>query len=188
MGDAVPIAQHVSPPLRELIRHTNQKSDNAYAAQFLALIGKEGGRTADWRGGLAMVNEYLDHHGFHRTEIHLKDGNGLSRYNWISPGQTARLLSYASRQKAFPDFRASLLCSPGTPGASGKLERYGSGWDNRLWVKTGTLEGVSALAGYLKARSGRLLAFSVAANNFEGKGNDMQKAFGPLLREWSDRY
>lgn len=183
-GIAIPGARHLSAPLKDLIRFTNQKSDNNYAAQILALVGKEAGPSGDWRGGLAVLDEYLNRHGFNRAEIHLKDGNGLSRYNWISPGQTARLLSYASRQKAFPEFQASLLGKD----SAGKLERYGSGWEGRLWVKTGTLEGVSALAGYLKCKSGRLAAFSITANNFEGKGSDMQKAFGPLLRDWAARY
>ena len=193
-GVAISIARHTSPPLKELIRFTNQKSDNSYAAQFLALIGREGGQTGDWRGGLMVMNDYLAKRGFRSTELHLKDGNGLSRYNWVSPNQTAHLLVYASHQKAFPDFRASLVGVSETgdgsrsPEMRRKLERYGNDWDGRLWVKTGTLEGVSALAGYLKPRSGRLLAFAITVNNFEGTGYDMQKGFGPLLKEWAAKY
>ena len=182
---AVTIAEHHSPPLRDLIRYTNQKSDNMYAATLLALIGKQNGRLGDYHGGLSVVNEYLNRKGFQRDEIHLKDGNGLSRSNWISPNQTTHLLAYASKQKGFVDFRASLLGSPGLPG---KLERYGEGWEGRLWVKTGTLEGVSALAGYLKAKSGRLLAFAMTVNNFDGKASEMQQNFGVLLREWASKY
>jgi serine-type D-Ala-D-Ala carboxypeptidase/endopeptidase (penicillin-binding protein 4) len=187
MGVSVPGSQRVSAPLRELIRHTNQKSDNNYAAQLLALIGKEKGPSADWQGGLIKVNEYLDQHGFSKSEIHLKDGNGLSRYNWISPGQTALLLAYASRQKAFPDFQASLLGATAT-GTSASLDRYGRGWDGKLWVKTGTLEGVSTLAGYLKANSGRLITFAISVNNFDGKTSEMQKSFGLLLKDWAIRF
>nr|MDQ3003574.1 D-alanyl-D-alanine carboxypeptidase [Fibrobacterota bacterium] len=51
-GTAVPGARHVSPPLREILRIVNQKSDNNFAAQTLALLGKGTGRSADWRGGL----------------------------------------------------------------------------------------------------------------------------------------
>lgn len=182
---AVPGARHVSPPLRELLRIVNQKSDNNYAAQTLALLGKGTGRTGDWRGGLEAVYEYLDAHGFDRQRIHLKDGNGLSRYNWIAPSQTVKLLVYAYRQKNFPVFQATLL---GSPGATGKVDRYGNGWEGRLYAKTGTLEGVSALAGYLKTASGKWLAFSIAANNFEAKNGDAQKYFAPLLRKWAAKY
>jgi D-alanyl-D-alanine carboxypeptidase/D-alanyl-D-alanine-endopeptidase (penicillin-binding protein 4) len=182
---AVPGARHVSPPLRELLRIVNQKSDNNYAAQTLALLGKGTGRSGDWRGGLAAVYEYLDAHGFDRQRVHLKDGNGLSRYNWIAPTQTVKLLAYAYRQKNFPEFQATLL---GSPGATGKVERYGNGWEGRLYAKTGTLEGVSALAGYLKTASGKWLAFSIAANNFEAKNGDAQKYFAPLLRKWAAKY
>ncbi|HKP94714.1 MAG TPA: D-alanyl-D-alanine carboxypeptidase/D-alanyl-D-alanine-endopeptidase [Fibrobacteria bacterium] len=182
---AVPGARHVSPPLRELLRIVNQKSDNNYAAQTLALLGKGTGRSGDWRGGLAAVHEYLDGHGFDRKLVHLKDGNGLSRYNWIAPAQTVKLLGYAFRQKNFPEFQATL---PGAPGAQGRLERYGAGWEGRLYAKTGTLEGVSALAGYLKTASGKWLAFSIAVNNFESGNGDAQKFFAPLLRKWAAKY
>jgi serine-type D-Ala-D-Ala carboxypeptidase/endopeptidase (penicillin-binding protein 4) len=182
---AIPGARHVSPPLRELVRIVNQKSDNNYAAQVLALIGKGTGRSGDWRGGLAAVNGYLASRGFDLDRIHLKDGNGLSRYNWIAPSQTSRLLAYAFRQKNFPEFQASLL---GAPGATAKLDRFGGGWEGKLYAKTGTLEGVSALAGYLQAASGKWIVFSVAANNFEAKNGDAQKYFAPLLRKWQAKY
>lgn len=179
----ISVARQPSPPLRELLRIVNQRSDNNYAAQALALIGKGAGRAGDWRGGLEAVNGWLDSHGFDRKQIHLKDGNGLSRYNWISPAQTARLLSIAFRDPRFPEYRATLL---GSPGAEGKLDRFGPGWEGRLYCKTGTLEGVSALAGYLKAKSGKWLAFSISANNFEARNGDGQKYFASLLRQWAD--
>jgi serine-type D-Ala-D-Ala carboxypeptidase/endopeptidase (penicillin-binding protein 4) len=182
---AIPGTRHPSPPLRELLRIVNQKSDNNYAAQTLALLGKGTGRSGDWRGGLAAVYAYLDDHGFDRRLIHLKDGNGLSRYNWIAPSQTVRLLAYAYGQKDFPEFQATLL---GAPGSTGKLARYGEGWEGRLYAKTGTLEGVCALAGYVKTASGRWLAFAIAANNFEAKSGDAQKYFAPLLKTWAAKY
>lgn len=193
-GDATPeialtpatlVARHVSAPLKELVRHTNQKSDNNYAAQFLALLGREAGQSPDCRGGVAALYAYLGKRGFDLAEIHLKDGNGLSRSNWISPSQTSKLLSHARKQKAFPEFKASLV---GSPGSEGKLGRYGPGWGNRLWVKTGTLEGVSAAAGYLQARSGRLVAFAATANNFDHGDADPQRIFAPLFKAWADKY
>lgn len=184
-AEAVPGARHISPPLRELVRIVNQKSDNNFAAQVLALIGKGAGRSGDYRGGLESVNGWLAGHGFDLRRIHLKDGNGLSRYNWIAPSQTSLLLAQAFRHKDYPEFRASLV---GSPGAANKIDRYGPGWEGRLYVKTGTLEGVSALAGYLKADSGKWIAFSVAANNFEAQNGDAQKYFGPLLKRWAAKY
>ncbi len=172
-----------SPPLRELLRIVNQRSDNNWAAQTLALIGKGTGRQANWRGGLEAVYGWLDMHGFDRKLVHLKDGNGLSRYNWIAPSQTARILAYAYRDPKFADFQATLA---GAPGSESKLDRFGPGWDGRLYVKTGTLEGVSALAGYLRAKSGKWLAFSIAANNFEARNGDAQKYFAPLLKSWAE--
>lgn len=181
--EAIAGTKIASPPLRELLRIVNQRSDNNWAAQTLALIGKGTGHQAGWRGGLDAVYGWLDAHGFDRKLIHLKDGNGLSRYNWIAPSQTARLLAYAFRDAKFPEFQATLV---GAPGSEGKLDRFGPGWEGRLFVKTGTLEGASALAGYLRAKSGKWLVFSIAANNFEARNGDAQKYFAPLLKAWAE--
>jgi D-alanyl-D-alanine carboxypeptidase/D-alanyl-D-alanine-endopeptidase (penicillin-binding protein 4) len=181
--EAIAGTRIASPPLRELLRIVNQRSDNNWAAQTLALIGKGTGHQADWRGGLEAVYGWLDAHGFDRKLVHLKDGNGLSRYNWIAPSQTARLLAYAYRDAKFAEFQATLA---GAPGSEGKLDRFGPGWDGRLFVKTGTLEGVSALAGYLRAKSGKWLVFAIAANNFEARNGDAQKYFAPLLKGWAE--
>jgi serine-type D-Ala-D-Ala carboxypeptidase/endopeptidase (penicillin-binding protein 4) len=183
-AEAIAGTRVVSPPLRELLRIVNQRSDNNWAAQTLALIGKGTGHRADWRGGLEAVYGWLDMHGFDRNLIHLKDGNGLSRYNWIAPAQTARLLAYAYRDAKFAEFQATLV---GAPGSEGKLDRFGPGWEGRLYVKTGTLEGASALAGYLRAKSGKWLVFAIAANNFEARNGDAQKYFAPLLKGWAER-
>jgi len=187
VAGAQPIAgtSVVSPPLRELLRIVNQRSDNNWAAQALALIGKGTGHTPDWRGGLEAVYGWLDGHGFDRKLIHLKDGNGLSRYDWIAPAMTARLLAYVYRDAKRPQFQATLL---GAPGSEGKLDRFGPGWEGRLYAKTGTLEGVSALAGFLRGKSGKWLVFAIAANNFEPRNGDPQKYFAPLLRAWADSH
>jgi D-alanyl-D-alanine carboxypeptidase/D-alanyl-D-alanine-endopeptidase (penicillin-binding protein 4) len=189
------VAAHESAPVKELVRVTNQRSDNNYAAQLLALSGKASGRDGNFHGGLEAMREYFHRNAFVQEEIHLRDGTGLSRYNWVSPAQTAHLLSVAFRSKSRDAFRASLV---GAPGSGKKLERYGSGWNGRLYVKTGTLEGVASLAGYLKADSGRWLAFAVIANNFSPRSGigrdgsvvrgDPQKAFIPLLRRWAASY
>lgn len=184
-AENIPGTTVVSPPLRELLRVVNQRSDNNWAAQTLALIGKGTGHAADWRGGLEAVYGWLDGHGFDRKLVHLKDGNGLSRYDWIAPAQTARLLAYAFRDAKFPQFQATLI---GAPGSEGKLDRFGPGWEGRLYAKTGTLEGVSALAGYLRGKSGKWLAFAIAANNFEPRNGDPQKYFVPLLRSWAETH
>ncbi|HLP41881.1 MAG TPA: D-alanyl-D-alanine carboxypeptidase, partial [Fibrobacteria bacterium] len=189
------VAVHRSAPVKELVRHTNQKSDNNYAAMLLAHAGKAAGKSGDFRGGLAAMGEWMARNGFDGRGINFRDGTGLSRYNWVTAEQTVHLLLTAYRSKSWSAFRSSLV---GAPGAEQKLERYGAGWAGRLVVKTGTLQGVASLAGYLKTDSGRWIAFAVAANNFASRDavgagpdgavvlkDDPQRAFEPLLRRWA---
>lgn len=186
------VASHASAPLKDLVRHVNQKSDNNYAAQLLALCGKASGRQGSWRGGLEAMQAWLDKHGFDRKEYHFRDGNGLSRYNWVSPHQVVKLLARAHTHAHAPLWRASLV---GGPGSEKKLDRYGPGWSGRLFVKTGTLEGVATLAGYLRADSGKWLAFAILANNYESRQSpnpdaraDPQAAFTPMLKRLARQY
>lgn len=186
------LASHASAPLKYLVAQVNQKSDNNYAAQLLALAGKEAGRGGSWRGGLQAMTAFLDGKGFDRDQYHFRDGNGLSRYNWVSPAQLVKLLCQARQGPRGAVFQATLV---GAPGTEAKLERYGPGWYGRLFVKTGTLEGVAALAGYLRADSGKWLAFAVIANNYDSRAApdpsmraDPQAAFIPLLKRWAGEF
>jgi D-alanyl-D-alanine carboxypeptidase/D-alanyl-D-alanine-endopeptidase (penicillin-binding protein 4) len=186
------VASHRSAPVKDLVRHVLQKSDNNYAAQLLALSGKHSGKTGDWRGGLEALQELLRKHGFDSRQMHFRDGTGLSRYNWVSPRQVVRLLDLAWDHRHADLWRASLV---GAPGSESRLERYGSGWKGRLLVKTGTLEGVASLAGYLKGDSGKWMAFAVMANNYDGRSSaqpglrtDPQAAFGPFLKRLAKQY
>lgn len=186
------VASHQSAPVKDLVRHVIQKSDNNYAAQLLALSGKQSRRAGDWRGGLEALREWLGKHSFDSRQMHLRDGTGLSRYNWVSPSQVVRLLNLAWKHRHADLWKASLV---GAPGSEGKLARYGNGWNGRLLVKTGTLEGVASLAGYLKGDSGKWVAFAVMANNYDsrsspkaGSRTDPQAAFGPFLRRLAKQY
>jgi D-alanyl-D-alanine carboxypeptidase/D-alanyl-D-alanine-endopeptidase (penicillin-binding protein 4) len=96
------------------------------------------------------------------------DGSGLSRANLTSPRQVVRLLQRIGEEDAFPAFERSLAVA----GVSGTLRRRlrGTPAQRRCRGKTGTLTGVSALAGYCTTTSGSRVAFAFLMNRVSALG------------------
>ncbi len=179
------IDSHKSPELTIILRHIHDKSDNNYAQQLCAVLGKEIKHKGNAVGCLEALQSSLAKKNLDLNEIHFRDGNGLSRYNWISPRQMTQFLVLASRHPKFLEYRSTLIGEENNPK---KLERYGKNWSGSLWIKTGTLQGVYGLTGYLIPKSGHLQAFSILINHFNNSKMDMDSRVGELLNRWRENY
>ena len=123
----------------------------------------------------------LDQAGIGRAEIELFDGSGLSPYNRVTPQATVRFLSWAASQPWGDAFRAALPVG----GKTGSLARRfrGTALEGRIFAKTGTVQGVNALSGFLIAESGETLVFSVIANDRPADANSVLPVIDKLLVE-----
>lgn len=142
------VAERPSPPLRELLTWTNRHSDNLYAEVVLRQLASLGA-TADPVSpsavlGLEAEAAWL---GWPRDSYRLVDGSGLSRYDLLSPRQIAQVLL---RMKAQPGFAETLPLA----GVAGTLANrmVGTPAQGRVRAKTGSMSGISALAGYAGER------------------------------------
>lgn len=146
----------------------NNSSDNLAAENILKTISaekrKERGSTA---GGLQELNIWLNAAGIDTACQSLVDGSGLSFYNLVSPETLIRLLDVMYQNKDLGEaFRNTLPIA----GESGNLrtrmvETHAEG---KVFAKTGTLNGVSALTGYAVTANGEWLAFSMIMEHFLG--------------------
>ncbi|MBJ7332738.1 MAG: D-alanyl-D-alanine carboxypeptidase/D-alanyl-D-alanine-endopeptidase [Solirubrobacteraceae bacterium] len=153
---ATEIARVASPPLRELARATNVPSDNYLAEMLLKGLGDRYGVLGTTGAGAAVARDTLDDFGIRPRIV---DGSGLSRGNRTTPRQVVRLLERMAGQESGTAFRESLALA----GSTGTIQRRmrGTAAGGNCRAKTGTLNGVSALAGYCKARDGGDVAFSI---------------------------
>jgi D-alanyl-D-alanine carboxypeptidase/D-alanyl-D-alanine-endopeptidase (penicillin-binding protein 4) len=158
-ADATALASVESPPLDALVRHTNHVSDNYYAEMLLKGLGARSGTAGSTAAGAGIAARFGRELGF---RARVADGSGLSRANSISPRDVGRLLVEAQEEPWFDSFYRSLPLA----GKSGTLDKRmrGTPASGRCRAKTGTLSGVSALAGYCKTRSGKRTAFAVLMN------------------------
>ncbi len=148
-----------SMPLRELARFINAPSNNFAAEMLFKELGaryRDSGTTA---AGADVVRDTLDDFGVRPRVV---DGSGLSRSNRATPRQVVRLLERMHNQDIASSFRASLAVTGATGTVKARMRRSAAA--RRCQVKTGTLRGVSALAGYCRTAGGRDLGFALMFN------------------------
>ena len=142
-----------SEPLAVLVRDIDKYSNNVMAQQvFLTLALHAGLAPADFGRAAQVVQQWLDTQGLAMPDLVLDNGCGLSRVARVSARDLDRLLRAAWRGPLMPEFVASLPLS----GEDGTLRRrLGANLRGMLHAKTGTLDGVLGLAGYLQGEDGR---------------------------------
>lgn len=156
------LARLAPPPLAEDLRLINKASQNLHAELMLRRLGRVNG-TGSIADGLAVVRAMLDRAGVRRADYDFSDGSGMSTYNRVAPRGVTAFLRWADAQPWGAAWRATLPIA----GVDGTLARRfrGTALESRLFAKTGGLNATAALSGYMIARSGRTLLFSLYAND-----------------------
>ena len=157
------LAARISVPVAEDITVINKTSQNLHAEMLLRLLGKTYGSEGSFEEGTRVVRQFLVNAGVDDNDFFLYDGSGLSPKDKIAPRAFTRLLVYASQQPWGVAWRETLPVA----GVDGTLDNRfkNTPFKGKMWAKTGTLDEVNALSGYVTAASGRMVAFSILVNN-----------------------
>lgn len=160
------LTAHDSQALASVIRDMNKSSDNYFAETVLKTLGAETRATpapATWADGHAAVQTFLATMGLPPGSYRAENGSGLFDATAVSPKQLVTLL-----KGAHADYRigGDLLASLPVGGEDGTLAKR---WRNRIGAgrvraKTGTLEKVATLAGYVAVDSNHVVAFAILVN------------------------
>ncbi|HEX8012204.1 MAG TPA: D-alanyl-D-alanine carboxypeptidase/D-alanyl-D-alanine-endopeptidase [Casimicrobiaceae bacterium] len=151
---AKPIATLLSPPLYDTVRDINKLSNNVMARQlFLTLAVSAHPPPATSARAVAAVRRWLAKRKLNFPELRLENGSGLSRRERISARSMARLLLAADQSRVRGDYVSSLAVAA----ADGTLRKRFADDEvaDQALLKTGTLDGVRALAGYVLGRGGK---------------------------------
>lgn len=153
-----------SPPLTEILAVINKRSHNLYAELVLKTLGKIVGGEGSFTAGARVVTDFLvDVVGVEPSQFEVHDGSGLSPLNRASAGTFVAVLSFLSRSPRLWDpFWASL---PEAGTSDGLRRMYRTAAANNVRAKTGTIERVSALSGYVRSGEGERIAFSILVND-----------------------
>lgn len=169
---------HESLSLAEVIRLVNKFSSNVMARHLLlTLAAEKAGRPGTVAGGRQVIVDFLASRGITIPDLVIENGSGLSRDERITATGLADVLEDAWQSPYRPEFAASLPLSA----IDGTLRRRfrAAEMEGRLRMKTGSLQDVSALAGYVSAASGRTYVAVIMLNHpraEHGAGEAVQSA------------
>ncbi|HLJ77728.1 MAG TPA: D-alanyl-D-alanine carboxypeptidase/D-alanyl-D-alanine-endopeptidase [Acidobacteriaceae bacterium] len=177
------LATHVSPALSEDVTVTNKISQNLHAELYLRLLGRLEADDGSIAQGARVVRQFLISAGVDPGDFLFFDGSGMSGDDLITPRAATTLMAYAARQPWGALYRSSLPIG----GVDGSLAgRFNGPMKGRVFAKTGTLAEVNSLTGYLTARSGRTLVFSILSNDHDPTGDACRNAMDRIVTAIAD--
>ncbi len=170
---------HVSVPLSEIVYWTNLKSDNVYAEQLLRTLRVEKNISEQEPYAQAVKAYWIKKGLAVDWECLFADGSGLSRTNYVTTHIQAQALQVISKETYFNVFKKSLPVA----GKSGSLASLGKGTvaEGNVFAKSGYINRARGYAGYVQTRSGKMLCFSLLANNYACSATAMKKKLEKFL-------
>ena len=170
----IQIAQLESPPFSVIAAKTMKPSQNMYTETILWTLGEQLGNKGNSRApsaerGVAVVRSFLNQIGIAPDAIIQYDGSGLSRHNLVTPAALVALYSYMGKQSPYSTAWLNSLAISGVDGTlKGRLR--GAKTNGNVRGKTGTIDQVSALSGYVTTSAGERLVFSIIVNGVDREG------------------
>lgn len=145
----------------QILQRMMKISDNFYAeAMFYQIARSTGRHPAKAKDAAGVIKQLIQKVGNGKNPYRIADGSGLSLYNYVTPELEMRLLRYAYLNKNIYEHLLPSLPIAGWDGTL-KTRMKGTFAEGNVKAKTGTVTGVSALAGYCTAANGHQLCFSM---------------------------
>jgi len=156
-------------PIWAVIARSNKDSVNLYAESLCKRLGHaETGESGSWKNGPAAVGKYLQTIGADPKQFKLDDGSGLSRENGVSVSTLMTVLQH----HYYGPYSEQWIASLAVAGEDGTLDnRFQNDLKGRVHAKTGYIDNVRSLSGYLHAKDGQWYAFSILMNGAPLHGN-----------------
>ncbi|MFK8007363.1 MAG: D-alanyl-D-alanine carboxypeptidase/D-alanyl-D-alanine-endopeptidase [Saprospiraceae bacterium] len=169
-----------SPSLRDIVEKTNMKSINLYSEAMLRMIGKKVNDKGTPEAGLEAVYDFLKNKKMNTKGFFLLDGSGLSPMNSATTFQMASAIRiFLNDDKISDSFKNSMPVAA----QSGSM-RYmlkGTSAAGNVFAKSGGMERVRSYTGFVKTKKGKVVSFSMIANNFTCKSAQVRKKMEKLM-------
>ena len=154
----------VSPSLREILPPFMKPSQNQIGEMLFKTIGLERGTTGTAFAARQVVEKQLEAWGATPAGFVVRDGSGLSRYDYVSPETIVHVLDAMRRDTAFLAYYDAMPIA-GVDGTIRSRMR-GTPAAANVRAKTGSVAQARSLSGYVQALNGDTLIFSILANNW----------------------
>ena len=154
------IGSSVSHSFDQILTRMMKQSDNLYAECMFYHNALAQARPATQKNARTAVRRLIQKLGYDPAQYSVADGSGLSLYNYVSPELMVSALRYAWRDDVIRQHLQPSLPLAGVDGTLKDRMQKSPAYRN-VQAKTGTLTGISSLAGYCTAANGRHLAFCI---------------------------
>ena len=181
------LASHDSAPLRDVVATMLKQSNNGYAEHLVKTLGRVGDSPGTWESGTARVRSWLADTGAPTAGVAIRDGSGFSLDDRLTARTLVQALDRARGLGWFDDFYAGLpVAGNPDPLVGGTLAKRMTGTPaaDNLRGKTGSLAGVTALAGYVTGADGRRYTFALLSNFAGDSPAAAEDQLGVLLAGW----
>ena len=170
-----------SPPLYLLLGTFLKVSQNLFGEMFFKAAARE--LPASYEEARSVERMFLVNEvGLSETDFSFADGSGLSVENMVTPRAIVKLLRYMNRPETSEMYYQLLA----TPGEEGTLRRRLAGLETSMRGKTGTIDTVNALSGYVIGSEGRRRYFSIIANHHIGSSSVATTIIDSIVRRIAD--
>lgn len=173
------VVDYRSTPYYTIAQYTNLTSNNIYAESIFKYIGYARYGIGTFENGSRVVNDYLKEKGIATGGVHVIDGSGLSRLNSITASFMCRYLAAISKEPFYNEFLQSIAKVGESGTAKNLLPNLPDGIV--VHVKTGTMDGVKAYAGYVRASNGQTLAFTIVSNGHDCSQQEVAAKLNKIL-------
>jgi D-alanyl-D-alanine carboxypeptidase/D-alanyl-D-alanine-endopeptidase (penicillin-binding protein 4) len=168
------IAVYISPPMVEVVRTMMKHSNNHFAEQIYVSVSAIKKGAGGYRASKTIENEFLQRAGIDPATVNFEDGSGLSRMNMVSPDAVCALLKHMSTHPASQQFFDSLAIGGQDGTLRGRLRSENT--IARVHAKTGFINSVICLSGYLDSKLQKKLIFSFLVNDIKTSTNVIKSA------------
>lgn len=158
------IAMVQSPKLTEILNYMMKRSDNHMAEQIYVAVSNAKLGKGSYTNSQRLEADLLLRAQINPAEVHCYDGSGLSEDNRVSPSAMCKLLSFMHRHQYAAQYYDAMAIS----GRDGTLRNRMSSIAGQVHAKTGTINGVKTLSGYISLAPGKTLSFSFLVNQIRG--------------------
>lgn len=174
-----------SIPYATLAQYTNRTSNNIYAESIFKYLGYKQYHLGTFDNGAKAVMDYLTGKGLSTDGIRIADGSGLSRLNRVTTDFLCRYLTAVSKEPFFESFLATLAQAGENGTARNLLPALPAGV--AVYVKSGTMDGVKAYAGYI-VTGGETLTFAIVSNGHSCSGQEASTLLTRILQAIVSNY
>lgn len=173
------LVDKIEHSINEILKSVLKNSDNCNAETLFKVAGATWANSqGNTQNSLDMLNSYLKNLGLNTEDIKIVDGSGVSKNNLVSADFMTDFLVKASKNEEFEELKQYLPTA-----GEGTLKNRMLYFKDNLRAKTGTLSDTSAIAGYIKTRSGKTYAFDIMIRDAKTSSSEKKNIEEQILRQ-----